>query len=313
MLRALRTTLSVLGLALVAAPLGCAMEDFEDVGTSDHVIEGGKDPIIFVHGCPPPGASHEMISHFLDPLMNRFRQAGYPEDYLVRFVADGAPCSSNIDFAAQLDELVTATLAATGRPRVDIVAHSMGALAVRLYIAQGGNRYVRDFASVAGAHHGGMGAAPGEFLQSIFGYPAYEGMKEMFPPYACAGEAAGGAADIQFFVNGCLTPTGRTTYVDETLNGGVDYLSIRNSLDDTVIPVESACLNQKFQNDCSDSKVNAEVTVGPVAGPCPGGLCPPHVAVLWDPAVLEMVYAHLAHPDDGDDSSSGEANDDDSD
>jgi hypothetical protein len=308
-----KTNAAVLSLTLLSGPLvGCAVDaGDEGIGADESAVTNGMDPVLFIHGCPPPGVTHEQVSHFWDPMMGLFASRGYPSDYLNRFVFSGAPCGSNIDFAAEISDLVDQVRATTGAPRVDVVAHSMGALATRLYIAQGGNRYIRDFAMVAGANHGGEGAAPGEFLQSLFGYPAYEGMKEMYPPYACEGQSSGGSADIQFTVNGCLTPTGRTVTVDETPNGGVDYFSIRNTLDDTVIPVESACLNQKYQNDCSDTNVNTAVTVGPAPGPCPGGFCPPHVTPMYDPAVMEMVYDHLAHPDDGDDASEGNVEGDD--
>jgi pimeloyl-ACP methyl ester carboxylesterase len=289
-----RNVAAALGLSLVTGPLGgCAMDDQndEEIGSSIAEVTGGIDPVLFIHGCPPPGVTHEQVSHFWDPMMGLFASRGYPSAYLNRFVFSGPQCASNIDFAAEISDLADSVLAATGRPRVDVVAHSMGALATRLYILQGGNRNIRDFAMVAGANHGGEGAAPGVFLQSIFGAPAYEGMKEMFPPYACEGQASGGAADIQFELNGCLTPTGRTVWRDET-PWFVDYFSIRNTVDDTVIPTESACLNQRFQNDCS-SNVNEAVTVGPGPGPCPGGFCPPHVTVLFDPTVWEMVYDHV--------------------
>ena len=295
--RRLAQVVAAAALALVPA---CVVEGEEGDPTLDETEapshELARDPIIWVHGCPPPGISHEQVAMFAEGQKQVFRDAGYPEEYLYSFVFSGAACGSTIDFAAEIAELVREVRAVTGAPRVDIVAHSMGALATRLYLAQGGDRCVRDFASVGGAHHGGEGAADGLYLQSMFGYPAYEGMLEMYPPYACRWETSGWAADVQYALNGCLTPTGRTAWTDETPNGGVRYLSIRNELDEIVVPQESACLNQRFQNDCSDTRVNAAVAVPPGPGPCGPEGCPAHVTMMWDPDVLGMIHQHLTQP-----------------
>lgn len=269
---------------------GCDVGAEDDQPTLDE-IEGphALEPTIWVHGCAPPVATQEQISHFTDPQRQFFASKGYPASFMYRFVFSGAQCGSNIDFANEISDLVDQALAETGADRVNIVAHSMGALATRLYLYQGGNKKVRRFISLAGANHGGNGAAVAVQLQAAFGYPAYEGGKELYPPYACAGQTSGGAADIQATVNGCLTATGRTAYVDETPEGGASFLSIRNTLDEEVVPVGSACLNQRFQNDCAD-RVNVAVTVPPGPGPCGPEGCPGHVTMLWDPGVMQRVY-----------------------
>jgi hypothetical protein len=168
----------------------------------------------------------------------------------------------------------------------------MGALTVRLYLLEGSGE-VDDFVSIGGAHHGSVVAAAAVEWQAKAGAPAYEGAKEMTPPYACQGQASGGAADVQFSVNGCLTPTGRTVERDET-PGAVAYLSIWNSLDEIQIPQEGACLNQRFQNDCSDTNVNVQVAVSPGPGPCGPGGCPGHVVMIWDPGVMQRTYDFVA-------------------
>jgi pimeloyl-ACP methyl ester carboxylesterase len=263
-----------------------------------------REPVILVHGCPPgppicvPGGDaacdnaeesrlwSRMIDHFRD-------RGGYPEGYLHTFVASGPPCDSTITQAAELAELVREVRTLHGTAKVDIVAHSMGALTTRLYLLDG-QESIDDFVAIGGGNHGSTLAALGLQWQAQFGAPAYEGAKQMAPPYACEGETSGGAADIQLAVNGCLTSAGRSVERDET-PGGVHYLSIWNSTDEIVSPPEASCLNQRFQNDCSDTSVNVQVTVPPGPGPCGPEGCPGHVSMLWDPSVLELTYAFLGH------------------
>ena len=305
-----RTTAAALTLSLFTLSQGaCVLEEDgndEDISAVDSELAGGKDPIIFVPGCPPPPYTNEDGFFLFIPMTQYFLSKGYPESYLNTIVFSGL-CGSNITQAAELGALVQQVRAATGAPRVDIVAHSMGALTVRYYLSQGGNRYVRDFVMVGGANHGSELGYLGPDLQEIFGAPAYEGLKEMGPPYACAGESFG--ADVQATVNGCLTLTGRTVKVDETPNAGTDYLSIRNTVDEFVVPAESACLNQRFMNDCGDLAVNVQVNVPP--GLCPDGSpCTGHEMMLFDAGVLNRIYNFVAQPDDGNDTVGGTGDDD---
>ena len=321
-MRSLFRTVQKIGAAAssvaLAALVGCAGPT-GDVSTEDIGVGGGIDPIVFVPPCPPPGMDYAAVSTAFNPLIQMFLDRGYPAAYLNNWVPNvGLPvCYGTYDLAAGLSDYVDQVLAATNRPRVDIIGASGGPLTARLYIsAMGGNKYVRDFVSVAGPNHGTEFGINGGPLQDAFGAPSYEQLKETSPPYACEGETYFGQSDdVQFALNGCLTPTGRTVNRDETPNGGVDYLSIRNTLDDQIFPNESACLNQKFQNDCSDSKVNVAITAP--AGPCPwpevGGLCPAHVNTLFAPETEELIYDFVAHPDDGNDSDDLSGNDDDDD
>jgi pimeloyl-ACP methyl ester carboxylesterase len=286
---AARMIVGALGSALVIGVLpGCLMEvegeEDEASQLDDLQANGGREPVIFVHGCPPPIITTEIASHFFDPMMAYFKAHGYTDAELFRYVSAGPQCDSAITQAAQLAALVDQVRATTGARKVDIVAHSFGALMTRLYLSTSSCK-VDDFVSIAGANHGSEIAEVGVEWQSIFGAPAFEGAKQMYPTYACLGETVD-AADIQFAVNGCLTPTGRTHMVDET-PGQTKYLSIRNSFDIEVVPVESSCLNQRYQNDCRD-KVNVEVHVPPGPGPCTPEGCPAHITVVFDPAVMEM-------------------------
>jgi pimeloyl-ACP methyl ester carboxylesterase len=300
-------------LCSAGAAVGCStdatndpeLDQLEDVLDFPERGAGGKadspgsasglpNPVIFVHGCPPPGFTAEMIAGLWQPMKGAFVAAGYAEEDLYTFVYSAEACGSIIDNTIELSDLVDEVLWETGAWEVDLVTHSMGALTARLYMAVGGDWYVGNVVTIGGANHGGQGAAPGEALQDMFGYPAYEGMKEMFPPYACFGESSGGAADVQDYLNGCLTPSGREVSADETPGGWwVDYLSIRNELDEIVVPVESACLNQKSQGDCSDSDVNVAVRVPAGPGPCGPDGCPAHVTMLFDPGVIELTLGAL--------------------
>lgn len=274
---------------------------------------GGLDPVVFVHACPRPPNTEAAATQFFGPMKTFLSGKGYPSAYLNQFLHVGPVCESAIDQAAQLADFVDSVRAATGAPRVDVVAHSFGAFVTRLYLAQGGNRYVRDFVAIGGPNHGTFAAAQGLTWQDLYGYPAYEGVQEMYPPYACAGQTYMGSADVQAVMNGCLTPTGRTVWVDETPNGGVDYLSIRNTLGQEVQPLESACLNQRYQNDCSDTDVNKVVSVGPGPGPCGPAGCPADIAIMFNPGVIDTTYQFIAHPDDGDDIDDPDRDDDDDD
>ena len=274
--------------------LGCAADigSEEDPDLDITYINDDLEPVIWFHGCPPPFVNAEFVSHFTDAQRQYFLDRGYTEDLLFRFVFQGPQCGSNIDYAYQIAAKVNEVRAATGAEKVTIVGHSMGALATRLYLAWGGTQYVRNHISIGGGNHGSDAAAIWPDAQQQFGGPpAYVGLQEMYPPYACAGQTAGGAADVQLWVNGCLTPTGRTVSQDET-PGNVRYISIWNTVDEQVLPREAACINMKKQNDCS-SGPNRMVTVGPGPGPCGPTGCPGHVTMLWDPGVMNKVYEHV--------------------
>ena len=279
---------------------GCAVDGDPTIGDVDLAVASlDIDPVVFVGGCNPPFLTPEQASHFTDPMRAYFQSRGYPAEYLFSHVAEGPWCNSAIDSAQQISDAVDELLAATGRRRVDIVSHSINGS--RLYLAQGGDRYVDDYVTMAGGNHGGVTAIAALEWQAIFGYPFYEGLKEMYPPYACEGETLAGAADIQFALNGCLTPTGRTVFEDET-PGNVDYLAIRTTNDEQAIPEHTVCLNQEFIGDCSDP-LNVQVNVpSDPTGPCPiPGGCPSHVAMVYHPSVIGLVFEHLTRRGDGDD------------
>jgi len=287
----MQTGLRILVVALTASwSMGCAVEGMEDEAELDELYSFGSfaEPIIFVHGCTPPNLTDVDAAHLFDPLKQfAADEEHYPANYLVTFINNGPQCQSTHAFAQQLSTLVNQVRAATGEAKVDIVAHSMGALAARLYIAKyGGAAYVEDLVTIGGGDHGSVTAVQGVPLQQAFGYPAFEGMQEMYPPYACKGQTSGQpTADVQYDLNGCLTPSGRTVSRDET-PGSVSYRAIWNDLDEIAVPAQTGCLNQTRQNDCGSS-VNFRVSVP--AGPCFMGVCPGHLNMLWDDVVMEEV------------------------
>ena len=300
---------------LLTGLVGCAGMD-DEISDESLAVKGGINPIVFVPPCPPPGVDYALVSTAYNPLIELFLENGYPESFLNNWVPNvGLPvCYGTNELAQGLSDYVDQVLDATNRPRVDIIGASGGALTARLYVAEYGGRHnVRNLVSVAGPNHGTEFGINGGPLQDAFGAPSYEQLKETYPPYACEGQTYfGQSEDVQFVLNGCLTPTGRTVNRDETPNGGVKYLSIRNTLDDQIFPNGSACLNQKFQNDCSDSKVNVAITAP--AGPCPwpevGGLCPAHVNTLFAPETEEMLWDFVTRRNDDPPHDPGDDNDD---
>jgi len=269
------------------------IEDSEDPGLDEAEHYGSSiDPIVFVHGCTTPDATDQQADGLWQPMKAYAASQGYPASYLVSWVNTGPQCQSTVTFAQSIRDKVNQVRSATGRSRVDIVSHSMGSLAVRLYISQyGGSNYVDDAISIGGGDHGGEAAAAGVQLQQIFGFPFYEGMQEMYPTYACQGQSSGQpTSDVQYTLNGCLTSWGRTVWRDETPGYYVNYRAIQNKLDEVAVPWQTGCLNQRWKNDCS-SYVNFQISQGPAPGPCgpPGTICPGHLAQLWNPVVMDEV------------------------
>lgn len=218
-----------------------------------------EDPIVFVHGLWGDGSGFDtMIEGFID--------LGYPADFLhaIRFSSSS---QSNLESAYELIGLVDEVLTETGRDKVDMVAHSMGGLSSRFWIAQlGGADQVRDYVTLAGTQHGNSGA----WLSWLF----LECARELFPAYADQGEAAN---DIQYLLNG--DPD--VEDVDETPfgieeGGWISWHAMWAELDEVVYPSKSACLNQRQRNDCSDPiNVKAPLTF--------------HIQILHTDFVVDLV------------------------
>lgn len=286
---------TAVGFALAAALFATACSG--DDGGSEDVT-----PLVWAHGCPPPPFDSEtdaglftgetqMMPGFDDFLIDK----GYPADRINVFLYSEATCPPNFDYAAKLAEFVDGVLADSGAATVDLIGFSMGAVASRIFLRQGGDAKVSHFVSISGASHGSVLAGMvGEAGQDQLGYPNYQGALEASPAYACEGESTD--ADVQFFLNGCLTADGRTVEVDETPSdvndgGHIKYLSIWNEQDDLVVPQEASCLNQAFQNDCSDP-VNFMVSIEAQTEIQPDTKSS-HVETQLDPTVRQKVYEFL--------------------
>ena len=70
----------------------------------------------------------------LDPLAQRFIEAGWPGAH-VRTLSFDDPFGSNRDHAREIARALAELRRDTGTPHVDVVAHSMGGLAVRHHLA----------------------------------------------------------------------------------------------------------------------------------------------------------------------------------
>ncbi len=201
-----------------------------------------KTPVVFVHGTGMNSSSWDvMIRHLV--------RAGYPREYLAAL--DLVPNNGSNVLAAE-QQIAPAALAILDRvqllseragchrtsAKVDIVAHSMGAVSSRWFAARNEPERLRIWISLAGANHG---------TDALVGFGGV-GDRELVPAFANSMEAS----RVQVLLNG--TPAAP---VDETPFGlGVDrnaieavlpdqaravaYFTISISLDRWIVPESSA-------------------------------------------------------------------------
>jgi len=212
-------------------------------------LEGGfeyffdEDPVVMVHGFN--GGADDY-----DKMIEWFKELGYPEEYLAAIDFEDSTGSTIPQARDELPPFVDELLARTNREKVDVVAHSLGALTVRLWIKlYEGDSKVRDIVTVSGTNHGNNTSC----LSQWWG----EGAKEMCPAYADEEHSANG---VQWTLNG--DPD--SADVDETPfgveDGGEIYWvgALYTTADIVVSPIMSCCLNQSYRNDCSGS-INIKV------------------------------------------------------
>ena len=89
-------------------------------------------------------------------------------------------------FAAELHDAIERVAQATGRPKVNLVCHSMGGLAARQYLREHGPARIAKLVTIASPHHGTMLASLGlglnarqmhpqsEFLRALEAFEAIE-------------------------------------------------------------------------------------------------------------------------------------------
>lgn len=145
----------------------------------------------------------------LDPLRKRLFGAGWSPDSVVAVAFDD-PVGSNTDHAAELAVWVEGLVRATGAEKVDVVAHSMGGLALRRYLLDGGADRVRRAVFLATPHRGTVSA------HLAWG----DGARQMEP----------GSRFLLDLLRGRALPP------------GVRAITVRTPLDLHVIPNESATL-----------------------------------------------------------------------
>lgn len=139
----------------------------------------------------------------------RLVSAGWEPDH-VAAVDFREPTGSNRDHAGEIADAAHALLERTGHDELDVVAHSMGGLAVRWLLRQPGAPPVRRVAFIASPHRGTLSA-----------YVAWgDGSTEMLP----------GSAFLDSLNAVAAVPE------------GVQAITVRTPVDTHIIPGESATL-----------------------------------------------------------------------
>jgi triacylglycerol lipase len=112
------------------------------------VAPGGLWPVLLVPGWSDTAAS-------LEPLRRALCARGWPRRY-VATLDFRDPYGTNREHAAEIAAAANALMRRTGRPRLDVVAHSMGGLAARLLVArpQVGGDGIRRIIALGTPHRG---------------------------------------------------------------------------------------------------------------------------------------------------------------
>jgi triacylglycerol lipase len=145
----------------------------------------------------------------LQSLEARFRGAGWQEG-LVEPIAFQDPVGSNREHAREIAQAVMELKERSGADRVDLVAHSMGGLATRYFLQNGGGEHVRRVVFLATPQRGTVSA--------FFAWG--EGAREMQP----------GSTFLLGLMRMPLIPP------------GVRAITIRTPLDLHILPAENASL-----------------------------------------------------------------------
>jgi len=205
-----------------------------------------RTPVLFVHGS---GLSSESWSD----AMAQFQLSGYPASYL--YAVDLLPDDGDNILAAEtyireavheLGDSARKNIIADGcdlaeNVKVDIVAHSMGAVSSRWFATQIEPELVRSLVTVAGSNHG---------TDALCGLEGI-GNRQMCPSFS---EKSGPDA-VQYVLNGTPaapvdeTPFGRGPDRDPAVRLAADgarnivYLTIRLDPDEWIVPASSAVLD----------------------------------------------------------------------
>ena len=174
-----------------------------------------KDPVLMVHG------------YFLGEgpswawMKSALKDHGWPEEYLFSLQFNDV-FGCNPEHGYELDVKIEEVLAVTGRARLDILAHSMGAVDVRWHIKNlCGYLYIKDFVCLAGANQGSMVGC--------------------IEPFSCGAEAmCVGPGDNAWMKNPFLM---ELNFCDMTPGDDILYTSIWTPYDEIIVPPENCILD----------------------------------------------------------------------
>lgn len=138
--------LAVVLLSLALTPEGNEAQDVFNVPDPDRI------PVLLVPGWGDNAPDH------MGPFRGRLLQAGWAESRILA-VTFRDPVGSNEEHAREVERSVQVLRSLTGADRVDVVAHSMGGLAVRHYLKfAGGDEHVRRAVFLGTPHRGTIAA-----------------------------------------------------------------------------------------------------------------------------------------------------------
>ena len=234
-------------LVLGAGVLTAVLVSRSSAPAGEPAAQGRPGPVVLVPGY---GGSTGSLQSLADRLTAEGRDA----------TVVALPGNGTGDLEVSADALglaVTAALARTGEPSVDVVGYSAGGLVARLWVAHGDSGLVRRVVTLGTPNHGTS-------LADLAGDVAPDQC-----PVACRQMATD--SDL----------LGRLNAGDETPEGPT-WVSIWTTQDETVTPPDSArldgALNLTVQSVCADARVG-------------------HGALPRDPLVQQLVLAELAAGD----------------
>ncbi len=169
---------------------------------ADPSMEPARTPVVLIPGWADDAGR-------VEPLGERLVESGWPSPSVLTLTFQDV-VGSNDEHAAEVASAVARLRTLSGSEKVDIVAHSMGGLAVRRYLELEGGDSVRRIVFLATPHHGTMTA--------ILAWG--DGGREMVP-----------GSDF-------LEELNEETEAD----GEIEMLAVRSPLDLVVIPNSSAIL-----------------------------------------------------------------------
>lgn len=281
----------IIAAAIAAAAAAVSLRDgAQQADAADY----SRTPILFVHG-------HGLSSNDWRPLIAYLARRGYPPEYLSAL--DIRPSRmANIEaaeafIAPAVESLLrqaasAADQAGHGRrfERVDILAHSMGAVSSRWYATRLRPDRVRTWIAIAGANHG---------TNALCNH-SDPGAAEMCPAYARS------AADsrVQAMLNGVPgAAVDESPYGVGRDPGGIDrippdadrsihYLTVRVEPDEWIIPGESATL-------AGAGGVTVDIpSASDIRETSPGNFRTyrdlDHMTILDDPAVHRLCFELLS-------------------